>query len=201
MGKERIAVLLLAAVIGASCSDSGRTELTAPAETQAVKPDRDASIGGEVVGTLTGGTFRGVVSITELGLDEDRNLTAKGVLNGVATIGGVATEIVDQAFSTTLGMTAGSGLESAGMNMDGMVGGVGDTTNARCQILFLDLGPIFLDLLGLELDLSQIVLDLTAVSGAGNLLVNLLCAVVGLLDGFNLGGLLNLIDLINNLLG
>jgi hypothetical protein len=32
-------------------------------------------------------------------------------------------------------------------------------------------------------DLSQIVLDIDAVPGAGNLLGNLLCAVVGILDG------------------
>jgi hypothetical protein len=199
MGKERIAVLFLAAVIGASCADSGPTELTSPAETQAVKPDRADNVGGDVIGTLTGGTFRGVVKVTEFGLDAERNLTVKGVLNGVATIGGVATEIVDQAFSTTAELTSGG--ESTG-SMEGMVsGGHDDMINARCQVLFLDLGPIFLNLLGLELNLSQIILDLDAVSGAGNLLGNLLCAVVGLLDGFNLSGLLNLLDLINNLLG
>jgi hypothetical protein len=65
----------------------------------------------------------------------------------------------------------------------------------RCDILFLDIGPIFLDLLGLEIDLSQIVLDIDAVPGAGNLLGNLLCAVVGLLDGgLPTGALLDLLD-------
>ena len=56
------------------------------------------------------------------------------------------------------------------------------TPGRRCQILFLDVGPIFLDLLGLQVDLSRIVLDITAVAGAGNLLGNLLCALVGILD-------------------
>ena len=46
----------------------------------------------------------------------------------------------------------------------------------------MDIGPIFLDLLGLEVDLSRIVLEITAVQGPGNLLGNLLCALVGLLD-------------------
>jgi hypothetical protein len=46
------------------------------------------------------------------------------------------------------------------------------------------------------LDLSQIELDLTAVPGPGNLLGNLLCAVVGLLDG---GGFLD--GLFDNLIG
>ena len=68
-------------------------------------------------------------------------------------------------------------------------------TQAVCDILFLDLGPISLDLLGLTVDLSQIVLDINAVPGAGNLLGNLLCAVAGLLDGGLLGGgLLGLLD-------
>jgi hypothetical protein len=39
-----------------------------------------------------------------------------------------------------------------------------------------------LDLLRLEVDLSRIVLEITAVQGPGNLLGNLLCALVGLLD-------------------
>ena len=61
----------------------------------------------------------------------------------------------------------------------------GDTTiaaRATCPILRLRLGPLHLDLLGLVVDLNQIRLRLTAVSGAGNLLGNLLCQVAGLLD-------------------
>jgi hypothetical protein len=51
-----------------------------------------------------------------------------------------------------------------------------------CDILHLELGPLDLDLLGLVVHLDRIVLDIDAQSGAGNLLGNLLCAVVGLLD-------------------
>jgi hypothetical protein len=51
-----------------------------------------------------------------------------------------------------------------------------------CRILFLDLAPLHLDLLGLQIDLSRVVLRITAVRGAGNLLGNLLCAIVGILD-------------------
>ncbi len=65
-------------------------------------------------------------------------------------------------------------------------------TGASCDILHLELGPISLDLLGLQIDLNKIVLDIDAQSGAGNLLGNLLCAVVGLLDQPNpLAKLLN----------
>src|SRR5262249_51598507 len=51
-----------------------------------------------------------------------------------------------------------------------------------CDILFLDIGPISLDLLGLTIDLSRIILDVNAVPGEGNLLGNLLCAIVNLLN-------------------
>ena len=50
------------------------------------------------------------------------------------------------------------------------------------------LGPLDLNLLGLEVHLKQVVLDVVAVSGAGNLLGNLLCAVAGLLDGVGVLG-------------
>ena len=66
-----------------------------------------------------------------------------------------------------------------------------------CDILNLDLGPLYLDVLGLVVDLSDVQLDITAEPGPGNLLGNLLCAVAGLLDGPG-GGLGNLL---NRLLG
>jgi hypothetical protein len=54
---------------------------------------------------------------------------------------------------------------------------------AACDVLTLVLGPLHLDLLGLVVDLNVVELAINAVPGAGNLLGNLLCAVVGLLDG------------------
>jgi hypothetical protein len=56
-----------------------------------------------------------------------------------------------------------------------------------CDVLHLVLGPLHLDLLGLQVDLNRVVLNIIAVTGAGNLLGNLLCAITGLLDQ---GGLL-----------
>lgn len=67
-----------------------------------------------------------------------------------------------------------------------------------CDVLHLVLGPLDLDLLGLRIHLDQVVLDITAVPGAGNVLGNLLCAVVGLLDGA--GPLAGLVALLNELL-
>ena len=68
-------------------------------------------------------------------------------------------------------------------------------TQASCEILHLELGPLDLNLLGLEVHLNQIVLDITAVPGAGNLLGNLLCAVANLLNGGGaLGAIVNLLN-------
>lgn len=72
-------------------------------------------------------------------------------------------------------------------------------TQASCDILHLELGPLDLDLLGLVVHLNRIVLDISAQPGAGNLLGNLLCAIAGLLDG---GGPLRAIaNLLNQILG
>src|SRR4029453_11574088 len=57
------------------------------------------------------------------------------------------------------------------------------STMAVCPILHLVLGPLDLNLLGLTVHLNTVVLDITAISGPGNLLGNLLCAIAGLLDG------------------
>ncbi len=56
-------------------------------------------------------------------------------------------------------------------------------TDPTCPVLNLTLGPLHLNLLGLVVDLNQVVLTINAVSGGGNLLGNLLCAVAHLLDG------------------
>ena len=49
-------------------------------------------------------------------------------------------------------------------------------------------------------DLNQVHLQITAQQGSGNLLGNLLCAVAGLLDNNNTGGLSGLLQSIVNLL-
>jgi hypothetical protein len=132
-----------------------------------------------VTGTLDGGTFDGVLSITGFAINNGQ-LVVSGVLEGTAVVDGITTEIT-QTFSNILASLLGGG--------------------RRCQILDLDLGPIFLDLLGLQVDLDEVNLDIVAQSGAGNLLGNLLCAVAGLLDsGGPLSAITNLLNQINNLL-
>ena len=72
-------------------------------------------------------------------------------------------------------------------------------TQATCDILHLELGPLDLDLLGLVVHLDKVVLDIDAQSGPGNLLGNLLCAIAGLLDP-GPGPLGQVIGLLNRIL-
>jgi hypothetical protein len=99
--------------------------------------------------------------------EETNEVLTTGRVIGTVTNDGV-TERVNMAFSEWLPVSTGlSSFQNGGQ---------------ECPILFLDLGPIFLDLLGLQLDISPITIELTAVRGPGNLLGNLLCALVGILD-------------------
>lgn len=71
-------------------------------------------------------------------------------------------------------------------------------TQASCEILHLELGPLDLNLLGLVVHLDRVVLDISAQPGPGNLLGNLLCAVANLLNGG--GPLAQIINLLNQIL-
>jgi hypothetical protein len=87
------------------------------------------------------------------------------------------------AFGTLVGnMTDSTGAALGTITSAGTVIPV-SVAGATCPILKLDLGPLHLNLLGLVVNLNAIHLNITAVSGPGNLLGNLLCAVAHLLDG------------------
>ncbi|MCA1012222.1 hypothetical protein [Halobacillus halophilus] len=163
----------------------------------------------KVTGMLEdGGTFDGKVTIDELSYDEEEGLLMSGVVKGEAVTADGTVKDVKETFENvpaTLNEEAsGSTAQAASLTQ------AAQAAESGCDILNLDLGPIFLDLLGLQLDLSEINLDLTAVPGPGNLLGNLLCQVAGLLDSDGLlsgvldqvSGLLDsLLGQINSLLG
>jgi hypothetical protein len=74
---------------------------------------------------------------------------------------------------------------------------------ASCQVLDLVINPITLNLLGLVVHTDTIHLNITAVPGAGNLLGNLLCGILGILNppaggtgGLTAGGLAQLLNAI-----
>ena len=128
-----------------------------------------------VTGTGGGGAFAGTFELQRF-VVQDGQVMASGILTGTVT---TATGIVGSILRNVLLPVA-----------------IGQAT---CEILHLDLGPLSLDLLGLQIDLSRVVLDITAVAGAGNLLGNLLCAVVNLLN--NPADLVRVLNQILDILG
>jgi len=116
-----------------------------------------------VTGTLgRAGTFVGDLSISGFSVI-GRRVLVTGVLNGtVTTARGVITEILGQELTNVVARLLAA--------------------EGTCDVLFLDIRPIFLDLLGLQVHLDRVTLDIDAVTGSGNLLGNLLCTIVQLLD-------------------
>jgi hypothetical protein len=201
MRSTTILTALAAITLVASCSDQptapSRSKAPTAPELRRNGPTPRAALLTDVpvTGALSdGGTFTGTLTVTHIAVDQaTKVLTVTGTLTGTATtIAGVATEL------TNLVVTAPATLSRSAA----AAGVIHEASMATCGILFLDLGPLHLDLLGLTLDLNEVVLALNAVSGAGNLLGNLLCAVVSLLD---LPGIIadisQLVSTINNILG
>ncbi len=113
-------------------------------------------------------------SFTPLGFSKQNgHLRARGLVSGVVrtTTGATKTFTVLRTFRVK--------------SMNGLAPGAArsaDSAKATCRILHLVLAPLNLNLLGLRVHLDRVLLNIVAVSGAGQLLGNLLCAVAGLLD-------------------
>jgi hypothetical protein len=159
--------------------------IAAPATTFPVAGTGTTTIAGVQVPVNFSGTF----DIKKFEVQNNK-LVAIGALSGTVTdASGASLRQVNIKSITIPVISGGSQAASASRDV-----GVSQT----CDILHLVLGPLDLDLLGLVVHLDQIVLDIDAEGGQGNLLGNLLCAIVGLFDG---GGPLNIIaDLLNSLL-
>lgn len=145
-----------------------------------VAPVAAAPAGGSletaIVQVIPGvGTFAGTLTTTSFTL-------VNGVVNAVGTLNGTFTDLVGNvtqvAQAITIPLTSFTG---------------------TCTILTLHTGAINLSILGLNVALSPIDLVITATAAPGNLLGNLLCAVVHLLDSN--GSLTALTDLLNQILG
>src|SRR5215207_767416 len=128
-----------------------------------------------VTGTTSkGGKFTGNFAIKEFKVVNNQ-IVAVGTLTGT--------------IQNSVGNVIGTVLKTIQM--------IVNITNASCDILHLELGPLDLDLLGLEVHLNKIVLDIDA-DPTGGLLGALLCAVANLLD---VGGpLADIVGLLNQIL-
>jgi hypothetical protein len=143
-----------------------------------------ASDGSKVTGTFTPLKF----------VKKNGKQQVKGVIEGVMTRADGSKERFTAVRTTKV-------KSINGRSLSGLTAKSSAQALATCDILHLVLGPLDLNLLGLQVNLNRIVLDIVAVTGAGNLLGNLLCAVTGLLDGGPLAGLLGqLNNLLNQIL-
>lgn len=165
-GLTTLAVFMLMAVPGATAKVHEETETVTGA-----------------IGDTIGDTGATLDDVTIDRMKYDRR-TGEMLATGVVEYTTAAGETVTQDFRRVpVGITTGTATSS---DMGAM------QAHSSCDIINLDLGPIFLDVLGLQVDLSAVELDVIAEPGAGNLLGNLLCSVAGLLDpGSDLGNLLD----------
>lgn len=129
-----------------------------------------------------GATFAGTFTIKNFARGENDTIAAIGTVAGVLTgVDGVARTVVTTA-AIPLDRDASGAADTSAMSAS-LASAVVISQEPACDILHLELGPLDLDLLGLVVHLDRVVLDIDAQPGPGNLLGNLLCAVVGLLDG------------------
>jgi hypothetical protein len=179
--------------------------------------DKDSSsgIGVPVSGTFTDqsggvGKFAGTLTITHFAKVND-GINAVGSIAGTLTDSQgnvVATGLQTVSLPITLspGATAGTTqtekpatfTKASFRPSASAVTASAPAAQLSCQILRLSIGTIDLNLLGLVVHLNPVLLIITAVPGAGNLLGNLLCAIVNLLNGG--GPLAQIIILLNQLL-
>jgi hypothetical protein len=125
-----------------------------------------ASASSHDTASLTGRTIGNLEAVTDGGVFEGR-ITNLQIVDGLAS--GVLRGTLDGENVR---------LPFSGIPVPDLFSG----SPGSCQILFLDLGPIFLDLLGLIVETSPIQVEIRAERGPGNLLGNLLCALVGIFD-------------------
>jgi hypothetical protein len=180
--KNRLLLLAVAPLLLVTFTATSAPSAPASATPARHSPFEKVDVGGDIA---TGGTFQGKLDVISFGQDATGALVANGLLTGVLKdanghpLGSVTNEYVSlPAQLTTSGRT--------------------NAPSAVCPILHLTLGPLDLNLLGLTVHLNRVVLNLDAVSGPGNLLGNLLCAVAHLLDGG--GALQQIIDLLNRII-
>ena len=109
-------------------------------------------------------------------------LTIGQILNGVGLPGIPAlTPIQVNALLGGITNLLNGALENL---LDAIVTAIIDAVAGTCDILHLELGPLTLNLLGLQVVLDDcsggpVVVDITGQRGRGNLLGNLLCALIG----------------------
>jgi hypothetical protein len=189
-GRLTAVVLTLAlCLVGVQAADASTTASKAPAAQKApVAKNQAGKLTSRVVGETRNGRRVSGEFVPLKFSERNGKVVVRGLLQGVVH----GKNGTNTRFAQLKTMRVKS--------INGTPARAGDRAAARatCGILSLVLAPLDLDVLGLQIHLDRVVLNIVAVSGAGNLLGNLLCAVTGLLDGA--GGLGRLAALLNRIL-
>lgn len=188
-----VGVVVTAGAIALAATGQAGAAPAKPAPTAAPSA-RAGTLTSSVTGTFTDASG-GVGTVT--GTFVPRRLAASG--SQLLVTGVVTGTLVDSA-----GNTVGTASQTVTTALtDATAGGTGSAVAAAlsCQVLDLVLAPLDLNLLGLVVHLDRVHLNITALAGPGNLLGNLLCAVVGLFDGAQFGNLAAVLNQILALLG
>ncbi|HEX6185254.1 MAG TPA: hypothetical protein VFZ44_15320 [Pyrinomonadaceae bacterium] len=166
--------VLMFALMPLSLSAAPRPAAFAPRA--AAAPAFAPGVSVPVAGTTSkGGKFSGNFAVQQFKVVNNQ-IVAVGTLTGT--------------IQNSVGNVIGTVLKTVQM--------IANITDASCDILHLELGPLDLELLGLEVHLNRVVLDIDA-DPTGGLLGALLCAVANLLD---VGGpLADIVALLNQILG
>lgn len=175
-------VVALATIVALGVTALGSAEAGPPAASSServVAHNGKGSLTSRIVGeTGNGRTVTGSFSPIDFRRDNGK-VKVRGLLEGVIHDTDGSTSTFSAMRTLKVKRINGQSVSTAG------AGAV--ARGATCDVLNLVLAPLDLDLLGLRVHLDRVRLIVDAVAGAGNLLGNLLCAVVGLLDG-GLGG-------------
>lgn len=199
---SRITALLVSAVLGlalvATAAGFAGTAQAGPAPAAALADPVASSPAGTMTADITGTTadedaVTGTFTPLKF-MKKDGKVFVRGVVDGVITDADSQTTRTFTVIRTTRVISM-NGTPAKARTSDAR------TAMAECEVLDLVLAPLRLDLLGLVVNLDRVDLNITAVSGPGNLLGNLLCSVVGLLDGGLQGLLGRVVRLLNRILG
>jgi len=211
-----LAALSAATLVAVACSDTQPTQPTRVAGSTQIQAQkggskaRPAEISAPVQTNLidpathaVAGSFSGTAYLTKVLVADNGDLQGVVKVVGYATTA-AGTQAVTAWDTTSLSINGHSNVKSgrkvASTAAEAPVRFLPAQAGA-CPVLNLDLGPLHLDLLGLVVDLNEVVLNVVAQSGGGNLLGNLLCAIVNLLDAGAIFAVIgNLINALNNLL-
>jgi hypothetical protein len=143
----------------------------AAAKTSSQRLTKEVALGAKVVGAKSSRTLRRTT------FSIDRFVARGGKLYAV---GKLSTRMRGRTVSRKLLMPASftTGAQTAQAPPPSQI----PPTEGACPVLYLDLSPITLNLLGVLVRTSRIEVRIEAIPGPGNLLGNLLCGLLGILN-------------------